>query len=1354
MAKGLSEDQIKWILSLDVTQAEEGTQKLAKQNRVLTDRNKDLKKSMQQLEVQGKKNSENYKQLSDEYQKNTKQLTSNREMMKALDRQMGVNNLTMTQLKRRAQDIQNQLNSTSKSLHPKEWKRLNQELNETNARMRQLKNSGSIIKETFSVKNIARGAILASIATAVSSLKGALTIIKDFEKANADLAAVLGTTRSNIKPLTDEAKRLGATTAFTASQVTSLQVELAKLGFSQTEIVQSTKDVLAFAGATGAELPAAAKLAGAALRMFDLDATEMGRVVSTLAVATTKSALDFTYLETALSTVGPVAKTFGFTIEDTTAMLSTLANSGFDASSAATATRNILLNLADSSGKLAQALGGPVKSFDELIPALSLLKSQGVDLATTLELTDKRSVAAFNSFLSGAESTLKLRDSITDCGDALKAMQEEKLNTLTGSLALLSSSWEGLLLKLEKSNGVIKSLVDLLAFLINTISKYSSEIGAATVTLIGYTGALKISTLLEKKHAIAKGENIVISKIENVLLKTSTFLIAAKNTIIGILTGKIRIAAAAQQMWNAVTSAHPLVALGSAVLGAISYFTIFKTKTDENTESQKQFADSIDETKAAIDRMNGIRLKDANRDTLNPRQLQELRVQSEQELKSKEDFITQEIALMREAKKKKEAILGDEEKMKDKANRDLAKQFQTEENQHRQNIAQSKSDIKELQAIVDSIPKQTFNLNSDNSDPNQVALKNMDSAHTDELNKIRLHGQERQKTESEINIEILESDKNYYSKRILELEKFKKEEKDLNKQAEYEKQIVDSRTKLLNTEASLKKEVAATLLKDAEEEYNKEISAQQQSYQQDLNNFRILLQQKKITKEQYAVFEATLKSKNADALLEIEDNYYVALLGISARGEKVKEETIAQEAKKVQEAEQAAFDARLSAEQIFQNNLQAMRDMVQAPEQTPAEKLKAQYDLQLTMLESFYQASLQYAKEHGQDEAEVTAIYNEAKLSLDEKYQNDKENLIKGSNARIKGIEGNELSQHIADIFNTVADLQDIFDHFSDPDFWENFGDNVIESIGKLASAVTGALGSAFNTFQKIEMDNVEAKYNAEIEAAQGNSEEIERLEQEKAQKKLDIEKKYADVQFAIKASEIIANTAVAIMACLKLGPIAGPIAAGLMGVAGAIQLAAANAERQKVKSMTLSGSTSSGKETGTRVATGREEGGKIDIVRAQDGKLFPDADYDPDARGFIDHPTVIVGEGPAGKSKEWVASNAAVENPTIAPFLQLLDAHQQAGDISTIDLNQIMRQRMAAGYISGGSISAPISAATTIPVGNSANPNTSESAVMTELLALLSFLKENGIPAYVVLSELEKKQNLRDRARTIGSKS
>lgn len=86
-----------------------------------------------------------------------------------------------------------------------------------------------------------------------------------------------------------DAQRLGSATKYTASEATNLQIELAKLGFSRKEILQSTEGILKFAQATGSDLPEAAALAGAALRMFGAETSETERYVSAMAVATTKA---------------------------------------------------------------------------------------------------------------------------------------------------------------------------------------------------------------------------------------------------------------------------------------------------------------------------------------------------------------------------------------------------------------------------------------------------------------------------------------------------------------------------------------------------------------------------------------------------------------------------------------------------------------------------------------------------------------------------------------------------------------------------------------------------------------------------------------------------------------------------------------------------------------------------------------------------------------------------------------------------------------------------------------------------------------------------------------------------------
>lgn len=142
--------------------------------------------------------------------------------------------------------------------------------------------------------------------------------------------------------------------------------------------------VLKFAKAVDTDLASAAAFAGASMRIFHIDASRVDDMLATLAIGTNKSALNFSFLSTAMSTVGPVANAFGFSIEETTALLGALADAGFDASSAATATRNILLNLADSNGQLAQALGAPVNNLDDLVAGLQKLTAEGIDLNKAL----------------------------------------------------------------------------------------------------------------------------------------------------------------------------------------------------------------------------------------------------------------------------------------------------------------------------------------------------------------------------------------------------------------------------------------------------------------------------------------------------------------------------------------------------------------------------------------------------------------------------------------------------------------------------------------------------------------------------------------------------------------------------------------------------------------------------------------------------------------------------------------------------------------------------------------------------------------------------------------------------------
>jgi TP901 family phage tail tape measure protein len=326
-------------------------------------------------------------------------------------------------------------------------------------------------------------------------------IMIDFDQAQADLSAISGKTKGELKGLTQQAKELGATTQFSATQITEMQIELAKLGFTTEQVTQSTEAVSNFASATGSDLASASKVAGNSLRAFGLEASEMERVVSVLGVATTKSALSFGDYETAISQVGPVAKAYGFSIEETTTLLAQLKNAGFDASKGAIATKNILLNLADAGGDLAQAIGRPVKNLDDMAEAFKELKDSGIDLATALELTDKRSVSAFEVFMENAGTMGEFRDSITNVSGELRTMAEKRLDSVQGQITLLSSAWEGWILGMDKSTGASKKLKDSIGFLAKNLGTIMDVVVTFVDLWLKYQFVIKASLLSNKLMA-------------------------------------------------------------------------------------------------------------------------------------------------------------------------------------------------------------------------------------------------------------------------------------------------------------------------------------------------------------------------------------------------------------------------------------------------------------------------------------------------------------------------------------------------------------------------------------------------------------------------------------------------------------------------------------------------------------------------------------------------------------------------------------------------------------------------------------------------------------------------------------
>lgn len=546
-----------------------------------------------------------------------------------------------------------------------------------------------------------------------------------------------------------------------------------------------------------------------------------------------------------------------------------------------------------------------------------------------------------------------------------------------------------------------------------------------------------------------------------------------------------------------------------------------------------------------------------------------------------------------------------------------------------------------------------------------------------------------------------------------------------------------------------------------------DIDAANQDYQQDVNNWNMALAQKQTTQEKYDLAMQALKTQHTANILAIETSYSEQSQNIDIKDAGKKKSLQEKQLDNQRKAEQAHFDQQVAAERAYQDALAKVMEQGETEQELTLEQ---QRDQKLEVLKGYYQAALDLARQNGEDTAQLEKAYKDAQAQIDSDYtakhaaqladQADKE---KQARQALGFDRQSEYDQQLEQL-QQALDNQ----YITQEEHEKKVQQLKKKSFMKQAQYYTELFSNAVGALQNAEMANVDAKYDAEIKAAEGNTALQEKLEKKKANEKLKIQKKYADVNFAMQAAQIISNTATSIMkAYSEMGPIAGSVAAALMGVTGAAQLAVANAERQKVKRMTLNGSSGSSSASTSRVASGRESGGRIDVEREQDGKHF-NAEFSPGKRGYIDKPTVIVGEGPRGKSKEWVASNAALENPTIAPLISLMDAAQRAGQIRTFDMSKYlmaMQGRALGGSIEQGPAPYPLRTRS-VPSLSGADSYVGTQEFLRrdaeipasgrsneELLALVRELRDNGIRAYVALSDLDAKQEQRNQARKFAKK-
>lgn len=286
----------------------------------------------------------------------------------------------------------------------------------------------------------------------------------EFEKSLSSLKSLTGVTTQELSFFKDEAIRLGSTTTQTASQVVDafklIGSQMPELLKNKEALSSVTESAIILAEAAEIDVPEAAKALTGALNQMGASSSQAAEYINILAAASQQGSADIPYLNKAIENAGGAASSVGVQFNELVAAIEAIAPKITDAGSAGTNLRNIFLTLESSADKNLRP------SVVGLSQAVENLAAKHMNATEMTKMFGKESVTAALALVSEKDKFIELTDGITGTNTAL---EQQKINNdnLAGSIAALQSAWEGFILTLNNSSGMLQSVVGFLADIVD-----------------------------------------------------------------------------------------------------------------------------------------------------------------------------------------------------------------------------------------------------------------------------------------------------------------------------------------------------------------------------------------------------------------------------------------------------------------------------------------------------------------------------------------------------------------------------------------------------------------------------------------------------------------------------------------------------------------------------------------------------------------------------------------------------------------------------------------------------------------------------------------------------------------------
>ena len=423
-----------------------------------------------------------------------------------------------------------------------------------------------------------------------------LTTAGNFESSMNDVRAVTGATGQDLQDMTDLAREMGSTTAFSASESADALAFLGMAGLDAQQSMEALPGILDLAAAGGMELATTADIATNVLSGFGLEVDQLARLNDVLAEAARSSNTSVEQLGGGFQYVGPVASAAGMSLEETAATLGMLADAGIQGEQGGTALRGALSRLLSPTSEVQSKLDdlgvtiseadGSMRPFADI---MGDLESAGADVNDMLTIFGVEAGPGMMAILErGSEDLRDFTGNLEDSAGAAKEMADIKMEGLQGQLKQLQSATEGVILAIADS-GLLETVTSLLT----KAAEWMSKMGETSPEL------LKWGTIIAAVAA-ALGPLLIV-------IGMTITAIGQIGSVLKFVVPLFKLAAGAKMLFNAALWASPITWIVLGIIALIAVIVLCIVYWDEIAAAASAAWDWIvDASKAALEWIKGF----------------------------------------------------------------------------------------------------------------------------------------------------------------------------------------------------------------------------------------------------------------------------------------------------------------------------------------------------------------------------------------------------------------------------------------------------------------------------------------------------------------------------------------------------------------------------------------------------------------------------------------------------------------------------------------------------------------------------------------------------------------------------